>query len=111
MRGIVGWGVHLPHRRLDRSQIATVAGGGGGKGGSKGNKGMTSRPKSPMKDSNIVSGPGGEVALVLAEQWMPDTTGAELLARVRGLHPTAQRSLLIEWGGWGHPPTRDALLQ
>src|SRR4051794_24644496 len=32
MRGIVGWGVHLPHRRLDRSQIAAVAGGGGGKG-------------------------------------------------------------------------------
>jgi 3-hydroxy-3-methylglutaryl CoA synthase len=32
MRGILGWGVHLPHRRLDRSQIAPVAGGGGGKG-------------------------------------------------------------------------------
>src|SRR4051812_8970722 len=32
MRGIVGWGVHLPHRRLDRSQIAAVAGAGGGKG-------------------------------------------------------------------------------
>jgi 3-hydroxy-3-methylglutaryl CoA synthase len=32
MRGIVGWGAHLPHRRLDRTQIAAVAGGGGGKG-------------------------------------------------------------------------------
>jgi len=32
MRGIIGWGVHLPHRRLDRSQIAPVAGTGGGKG-------------------------------------------------------------------------------
>src|SRR3954453_17494723 len=32
MRGIVGWGVHLPHRRLDRAHIAPVAGGGGGKG-------------------------------------------------------------------------------
>src|SRR3954468_14534584 len=32
MRGIVGWGVHLPHGRLDRSQIAAVAGGGSGKG-------------------------------------------------------------------------------
>jgi len=32
MRGVVGWGVHLPHRRLDRTQIASVAGGGGGKG-------------------------------------------------------------------------------
>jgi hydroxymethylglutaryl-CoA synthase len=32
MRGILSWGVHLPHRRLDRSQIAGVAGTGGGKG-------------------------------------------------------------------------------
>lgn len=32
MRGILGWGVHLPHRRLDRTTIAAVAGGGGGKG-------------------------------------------------------------------------------
>ena len=54
---------------------------------------------------------GREVALVLAEQWMPDITGTELLARVRELHPTARRSLLIEWGAWGHPPTREALLR
>src|SRR5437763_15172358 len=32
MRGIVGWGVHLPYRRLDRAQIAGVAGAGGGEG-------------------------------------------------------------------------------
>src|SRR6478672_550648 len=32
MRGILGWGVHLPYRRLDRAGIAAVAGGGGGKG-------------------------------------------------------------------------------
>ena len=32
MRGIVGWGVHLPHRRLDRTTIPAVAGTGGGKG-------------------------------------------------------------------------------
>jgi hydroxymethylglutaryl-CoA synthase len=32
MRGIVGWGVHVPHRRLDRGTIAAVAGAGGGKG-------------------------------------------------------------------------------
>ncbi|HEX3706550.1 MAG TPA: OB-fold domain-containing protein [Mycobacteriales bacterium] len=32
MRGIIGWGVHVPHRRLDRTQIAPVAGTGGGKG-------------------------------------------------------------------------------
>jgi 3-hydroxy-3-methylglutaryl CoA synthase len=32
MRGIIGWGAHVPHRRLDRTQIAPVAGTGGGKG-------------------------------------------------------------------------------
>src|SRR3954453_9759142 len=32
MRGILGWGTHLPYRRLDRTSIAPVAGTGGGKG-------------------------------------------------------------------------------
>ncbi|HVW79775.1 MAG TPA: OB-fold domain-containing protein [Mycobacteriales bacterium] len=32
MRGVLGWGVHVPHRWLDRTQIAPVAGTGGGKG-------------------------------------------------------------------------------
>ncbi|HMJ76349.1 MAG TPA: OB-fold domain-containing protein, partial [Iamia sp.] len=32
MRGILALGAHLPHRRLDRTTIAAVAGGGGGKG-------------------------------------------------------------------------------
>jgi thioredoxin reductase (NADPH) len=38
------------------------------------------------------------VPLILADQWMPDTTGIELLARARELHPTARRGLLISWG-------------
>ena len=32
---------------------------------------------------------GDDVAVVLADQWMPDLTGEELLARVRDLHPLA----------------------
>jgi len=32
MRGIISYGAYLPHRRLDRSTIAPVAGTGGGKG-------------------------------------------------------------------------------
>lgn len=32
MKGILGWGTHLPYRRLDRTTIAPVAGTGGGKG-------------------------------------------------------------------------------
>jgi thioredoxin reductase (NADPH) len=41
---------------------------------------------------------GAAVALILADQWMPETTGIELLARARQLHPTARRGLLISWG-------------
>ena len=43
---------------------------------------------------------GTAVALVMADQWMPDTTGTELLARVREVYPTARRGLLISWGDW-----------
>ena len=32
MRGIQAWGSHIPYRRLDRAEIAAVAGSGGGKG-------------------------------------------------------------------------------
>jgi hydroxymethylglutaryl-CoA synthase len=32
MRGIISYGAYLPHRRLDRSTIAAIAGTGGGKG-------------------------------------------------------------------------------
>src|SRR5947199_6749841 len=32
MRGVLSWGSHVPHRRLDRTTISAVAGGGGGKG-------------------------------------------------------------------------------
>jgi thioredoxin reductase (NADPH) len=54
---------------------------------------------------------GRDVALVLADQWMPDTTGSELLARVRDLHPHAKRGLLLAWGAWGDPKTRAAVLK
>jgi hypothetical protein len=49
------------------------------------------------------------VALVLAAQWMEEIRGVELLAMVGELHPLAKRALLIDWGGWGHRPTADAI--
>jgi thioredoxin reductase (NADPH) len=54
---------------------------------------------------------GEDVAVALADQWMPEVTGAELLARVRELHPHAKRALLITWGAWGDRPTADAVLR
>jgi len=41
---------------------------------------------------------GASVPLVLADQWMPETTGAEFLAQVRDMYPTARRGLLTSWG-------------
>jgi thioredoxin reductase (NADPH) len=53
---------------------------------------------------------GEPVAVVLADQWLGgETTGAELLARVKALHPSAKRGLLIAWGAWGHRETAEAI--
>jgi thioredoxin reductase (NADPH) len=54
---------------------------------------------------------GEPVALVLADQWLSGTTGAELLARVKGLHPSAKRGLLIEWGAWADSDTSEAIFE
>jgi thioredoxin reductase (NADPH) len=48
---------------------------------------------------------GTPVAVVLADLWMSELSGAELLAAVKALHPRAKRALMIEWGGWGDPAT------
>jgi thioredoxin reductase (NADPH) len=37
------------------------------------------------------------VPLILADQWMPEMTGTEFLARAKNLVPTARRALLISW--------------
>jgi len=54
---------------------------------------------------------GEPLALVLADQWLGDSTGAELLSRVKALHPSAKRGLLIEWGGWGDAETSAAIFE
>jgi len=52
---------------------------------------------------------GEDVALVLAAQWLSETTGSELFERVRLLHPHARRGLLVAWGEWGHRRTAEAI--
>jgi thioredoxin reductase (NADPH) len=59
----------------------------------------------------LLADAGEDVALVLAAQWLSRTTGRELLANVRVLHPHAQRGLLIEWRSWGDGRTGEAILQ
>jgi thioredoxin reductase (NADPH) len=54
---------------------------------------------------------GEDVALVLADQWMPEMTGSALLARARQIHPHAKRGLMIAWGAWGDRKTTEAVLK
>ncbi len=49
-----------------------------------------------------------DVALIIADQWMPEMTGSELLLRARTLHPEAQRALLV---GRGEKRSSPAILQ
>jgi thioredoxin reductase (NADPH) len=41
---------------------------------------------------------GGQVALVLADQWLAAMTGVEFLCQAHELHPTAKRVLFITYG-------------
>lgn len=41
---------------------------------------------------------GNQVALIIADQWMPEMTGVEFLQRAHSIHPEAQRALVVAWG-------------
>ena len=41
---------------------------------------------------------GQEVALILADQWLPRMSGVDLLAEAHQVARTARRALLIQWG-------------
>ncbi|HEX5614983.1 MAG TPA: FAD-dependent oxidoreductase [Acidimicrobiia bacterium] len=41
---------------------------------------------------------GVEVAVILADQWMPEMTGPEFLVAAHQIHRGARRGLLINWG-------------
>lgn len=38
------------------------------------------------------------VALIVADLWMPEMTGPDVLIHAHGIFPGAQRALLVEWG-------------
>jgi thioredoxin reductase (NADPH) len=52
---------------------------------------------------------GDDIALVLADQWLDEMSGSELLGRVRANDPYAQRGLLIDWASWGDGRTGEAI--
>jgi thioredoxin reductase (NADPH) len=69
----------------------------------------TPSPEEALATLTRVSDAGEEVALVLAAQWLSETTGSELLERARQLHPHAKRALLVPWRAWGDRPTAEAI--
>jgi thioredoxin reductase (NADPH) len=46
-----------------------------------------------------------EIALVVADQRMPEMTGREFLGQVRSSVPTAKRALIVDWGDHEVSPT------
>jgi thioredoxin reductase (NADPH) len=52
---------------------------------------------------------GEPVALVLADQMLGDTPGADLLTHARELHPAVKRGLMIGWGDWANAETSEAI--
>jgi thioredoxin reductase (NADPH) len=59
--------------------------------------GATSAAEALIQLEEFVS-EGAEVALLIADQWMPDVTGAEFLVQAHELAPNAQRLLTIDVG-------------
>jgi thioredoxin reductase (NADPH) len=54
---------------------------------------------------------GEELALVLVDHRLAETSGAELLALSRQLYPLVKRALLVPWGAWRDRATAAAILR
>jgi thioredoxin reductase (NADPH) len=65
-------------------------------------------PEVGMRTLQELSAAEKEVAVVLADQWMPGMTGVEFLTHTRQLCPGAKRALLFERG---NRTTREPILQ
>ena len=48
---------------------------------------------------------GEEIALVIADQRMPEMPGRDFLGRVRSIMPMAKRALMVDWGDRDVSPT------
>jgi thioredoxin reductase (NADPH) len=47
---------------------------------------------------------GEKIALIIADQWMPEMPGLEALTRAHEIQPSAQRALLVDWGDQSAAP-------
>src|ERR671915_1715504 len=65
-------------------------------------------PEAGMRTLRELRAAGEDVAVVLADQWMPGMTGVDFLTHTRQLYPSAKRALLFERG---NRTTREPILQ
>jgi thioredoxin reductase (NADPH) len=65
-------------------------------------------PEAGMRTLEDLKAAEKDVAVVLADQWMPGMTGVEFLTHTRPLYPGAKRALLFERG---NRTTREPILQ
>jgi thioredoxin reductase (NADPH) len=61
--------------------------------------------KAALEDLERRHEAGQPIALVLADQWMPEMGGDDLLGRVRFIDPLARRVMLVNWGDSSSPET------
>jgi len=61
--------------------------------------------RAALEDLERIRALGESVALIIADQWMPEIEGIELLGRAHEIHPAAQRALLVDWGDRAAAPT------
>jgi thioredoxin reductase (NADPH) len=55
-------------------------------------------PQEAIEECERMRIDGEQLALIIADQWMPAMNGLEVLRRAHEIHPTAQRALLVSWG-------------
>jgi thioredoxin reductase (NADPH) len=55
-------------------------------------------PQAAIEELDRIRADGEQLALIIADQWMPGMTGIEVLGRAHEIHPAAQRALLVSWG-------------
>jgi thioredoxin reductase (NADPH) len=51
-----------------------------------------------IADLDAMKAQGAEIALVIADQWMKEINGIDVLVHAHELEPTAGRALLVAWG-------------
>jgi thioredoxin reductase (NADPH) len=62
-------------------------------------------PQAALEEFDRIRAEGEQLALIIADQWMPGMNGIDLLGRAHEIHPAAQRALLVSWGDRTATPT------